>query len=445
MTKKLLFILCALFISTQTAQAQTWNIGYPNAEDVTATLNTTDSTLTISGTGNMQNFRQGTTGLNTPVPWFSLRGNIKTVIIEQGITNIGNQAFEGCANLTSVIISYGVTNIGTSAFADCVRLTEIDIPNSVTTIGSFAFARCTSLTSIVIPNSVTIIGIDAFRDCTALASVIIGESVTNIGSWAFAGCTSLTSIMIPSSVTSIGSSVFNGCTNLTAIDVDTENPAFSSENGVLFNKNKTGLIRFPQGKQVTDYSIPNSVTDIWSNAFDGCANLTNIVIPNSVTNISAQAFRGCTSLTSIVIPNSVTRIGWGAFDGCRNLSDIYVYWDTPPSIVASVFQNINIQNVKLHIPHGTLSAYQNAPVWQDFILVERAETSVDIVENDNVKLHTTANGILIETREEVQVAVFSISGALLYQSTVFGSREIALPAGVYVVRVNGESEKVIVR
>ena len=266
----------------------------------------------------------------------SLSGDIvlPSKIEGKPVTSIGNRAFEDCSSLTSVAIPNSVTSIGDVAFFGCSSLTSITIPNSVTSIGYSAFEDCSSLTSITIPDSVTSIGHSAFYKCSSLTGVTIPNSVTIIGSFAFWCCGSLTSITIPDSVTSIGDSAFYGCKKLTQINVDTANAKFSSVNGVLFNKDKTELIRYPEGKADTSYSIPNSVTSIGDWAFRDCYSLTSITIPDSVTSIGDSAFFGCDSLTSVTIPESVTSIDDWAFDGCKKLTQINV--DTANTAYSSV-------------------------------------------------------------------------------------------------------------
>ena len=238
-----------------------------------------DGTLTISGTGTMKDYNSS----DNPSPVCN-NSKVKKIVIEDGVTSIGNSAFAYCRGLISITIPDSVTSIGEDAFSYCTSLTSITIPNSVTSIGSHAFYYCTSLTSITISDSVTSIGDFAFAGCSSLSSITIPDSVTSIGNGAFERCFSLTSITIPDSVTSIGKYAFSDCESLTNI------------------------------------TISDSVTSIGAYAFQYCSRLTNITIPDSVTSIGEWAFRDCSSLTSITIPKSVTSIGNDAFYGCNNLT-----------------------------------------------------------------------------------------------------------------------------
>ena len=224
-------------------------------------------------------------------------------------------------------ITYHVTSIGASAFKECSRLTSVSIPSSVTNVGNFAFSECTGLTAINVssdnPAYCSIDGILYSKDKTVLigcpggktGAVNIPSSVTSIERYAFDSCTGLISVSIPSSVTSIEGFLFEGCSRLTAINVSSENPAYCSVDGILYNKDKTTLIRCPRG--ITgSVNIPSSVTSIEYYAFDGCTDLISVNIPSSVTSIGDRAFRGCIGLTSITLPSSVTSIGAFAFDGC---------------------------------------------------------------------------------------------------------------------------------
>ena len=217
---------------------------------------------------------------------------------------------------------YTVTSIGKSAFKECSDLTSVTIPNSVTEIGMYAFEYCSSLTSVTIPNSVTEIGWYAFYHCSSLTSVTIPNSVTTIGWRAFSGCSSLTSVTIPNSVTSLDDGPFADCTKLEEIIVEDGNENYCSDNGALYNLDKTGLIQCPGAK--TEFDIPSSVHFIREDAFRGCSSLPSVTIPNSVTDINSYAFDGCSSLTSVTIPSSVKYIGSGPFADCTKLEEIIV-------------------------------------------------------------------------------------------------------------------------
>ena len=279
---------------TAKAETKTGTCG----ENVTYSLDSSTGELTISGTGNMDNYNYYDDDYS---PFFYYH-DIKTITINSGVTSIGDGAFESCENLTSVTIP---------------------------------------------------------------------DSVTSIGWGAFVGCASLISVTISDNVTSIGDSAFFNCAKLECIIVDENNKNYLSIDGILFNKDKTTLIKCPQASAITEYTIPNSVTSIEDSAFCGCTSLTSVTIPNSVTSIEQWAFRdctnlasvtipnsvtsigycvfsGCTSLKSVTIPDSVTSIGWGAFNGCTSLKDVY-YLGTKAE-----WDNINIGDVNDCLTDATL-------------------------------------------------------------------------------------------
>ena len=193
----------------------------------------------------------------------------------------------------------------------------------VTSIGKYAFRNNSSISSIKMPNSITHIGDWAFDKCSNLTNISLSDDLTEICYSAFSNCSSLVSITIPKNVVKI-SSAFSRCTSLESVIVDPENNYFSSEDGVLFDKNKSTLLLYPAGRSQIEYTIPDGVISVGSDAFENCVSLESITIPNSVTTIDSSAFMNCIGISSIVIPSSVTSIGDCAFFGCFNLADIEI-------------------------------------------------------------------------------------------------------------------------
>lgn len=204
---------------------------------------------------------------------------------------------------------------------------NITIPHGYTVIGEGAFVDRNDIKRIEIPDSILIIDDDAFLRCENLKEIIIPESVVKIGSYVFVGCKSLESTTIPPSVKSIGELTFSsciGCESLENINVDPNNQAYSSVEGVLFNKDKTVLIKYPDNKPQKSYTIPNSVKIIEAEAFKGSLNLTSVLIPGSVAFIGDSAFFYCLRLTEVTIPSSVVKISGSTFGGCERLEKICV-------------------------------------------------------------------------------------------------------------------------
>lgn len=250
--------------------------------------------LTISGTGAMKDWEfYG----NNVSPWCE-NEQITGIVINDGVTSVGDGAFYQCKNVTNVKLPDTLKSIGYLAFYSCFGLKAVDIPNGVTSLTS-AFQNCRSLTTIDVPSSVTDIG-GAFATCVSLTNVTLPEGLTGIGKNAFASCERLTSIKIPSTVTSIGSYAFDD-TAIRTID------------------------------------IPNGVTEIGERAFGQCPNLTELVIPDSVVKIGLNVVEGCSKLRSIYIGKNVTSLfetfgGYGSFQrvpfaDCSALATITVNKD----------------------------------------------------------------------------------------------------------------------
>ncbi len=276
--------------------------------------------------------------------------------ITYSVTSIGSYAFRECTDLTSITIPESITSCNQDAFLGCNSLSIVNItsiaawcrinfygtssnplyyahhlylngseiidlviPNSVTTIGAYAFSRCSYLTSASIPNSVTSIGSAAFSGCSGLTSVNIPNSVTTIGASAFYGCTGINNVTIPNAITSIGVKAFWNCSALETLNYNAEDCADFTpleENDfyyspVFYNTN------------ISTINIGDEVKRIPAYFAKSLNQLTNITIPNSVTTIGASAFYGCTSIDGVTIPKSVTAIGKDAFN-CTGITYVNI-------------------------------------------------------------------------------------------------------------------------
>ena len=334
-----------------------------------------DGVLTISGAGEMTEY-----SLNEAAPWYPYISEIRSVIVEDGVTSIGNYAFYNCAGLadvsfadsvtyignkalhectglTDIILPAGLTQTGQSMFYGCSSLSSVTLPEGLTNIGNSMFYGCSALTSITIPDSVALIDNYAFYGCSSLTSITLPDGSTSIGSYVFKNCSALTTITIPAGVTSIGDETFVGCTELSMIQVVEGNTSYSSDGyGILYDKEKSTLVAAPGNIEYC--VIPDSVTKIGGSAFSGCSRMTSITIPAGVTNIGVSAFcdcsglvdvtilgaisiknyafENCSSLSDITLPESLTSIGEYAFCNCSDLSSITIP-DSVTSIGSAAF------------------------------------------------------------------------------------------------------------
>ena len=275
---------------------------------------TSDGTLTISGTGAMTDYyNSGAT------PWHSVCSQIKSVIIEDGVTRIGNYAFSYCDALAGVTIPDSVTTIGDQAFKDCKALTSMAIPGSVTMIGDWAFDGCGALTDIYYGGY----GIDWLSASGNYCGIPSGTTVHFKSGYGKGSCGDNVSWVLPLD----GTLTISGTGAMEDYDIDNA-PWYSFrsqvksvviEDGVT----RIGISAFKNCDVLTDVTIPNGVSSIGEYAFSDCSSLTSVTIPNSVTSIGYWAFSDCDSLTSVTIPGSVTKIGGSVFYDCDALTDIY--------------------------------------------------------------------------------------------------------------------------
>lgn len=333
-TKKLISVLLVAIMvlayapMTQFTDFDSWSITASAAETVQSgtfgeniiwTLDTETGKLVISGSGDMP---------SSTVPWSDYKSQIKTVVIEDGVTSIARYAFSDCYYLTNVTLSGSIKKIWAYAFYNCDGLTDFVVPNGVELIDDQAFYHCGNLASITIPDSILVLGNNVFKDTPNLKDVFF---VGDISKWCAIEFNSygnpmmwsgenfyddgvlVTDLVIPYGVTTISDSAFNSFEKLRSV------------------------------------TIPETVTSIGNNyTFAKCSSLEKVVLPSSITSIPNSAFTGCTSLAEINIPDSVTTIGFDAFEKCGFTS--ITIPDSVTSIGVGAFRESNINSID--IPHN---------------------------------------------------------------------------------------------
>lgn len=247
----------------------------------------------------------------------------------------------------NVTVPDHIIAINEFAFCDMHGIVKVTLPQSLKRIGNYAFMRCSKLVEINLPNSLTEIGSAAFGMCTSLKRIILPTSLIFLKEEAFLFCTSFESVAIPKSVIEIGSGVFNGCTSLSEITVDIDNPDYTSIDGVLYNKDASRMIAYPEGKKETRFSFPNTITSICPDVLRNLKNIHSITMSDSLKEIPDSAFLDFRNLTSVVLPKSILKIGKSAFMTCKNLTSI-VLPDNISVIAESVFEGCtNLTSVVL--------------------------------------------------------------------------------------------------
>ncbi len=336
-----LCLMCTLLPQIVTTASAGIYHGPECGEALTWKLDEETGVLIVSGTGKMDNY----IGMEEPQygPWYRQKDSITHVIIEDGVTSIGNYAFAGCTNLTTVEMGSDVETIGNYAFYECSALTDLNFGPQIAVIGEYAFAYCSSLAKLVIPGGT--ISSYAFGWCDTLKQVDSGF-IECVYDAAFIGCTNLKTFVFPPSARYIGNSIFGG-SDMELVRVEADNPYYTiDEAGVLYSKDMTVLydyfyqlpetFRVPEGvtniedhafsyeEDITAIILPESLQRIGHGAFTGCTGLTELDISAGVTEIGQGAFRLCSGITEITIPKSVTQFPQDAFDSCTSLKKIHV-------------------------------------------------------------------------------------------------------------------------
>ena len=302
---------------TAFAEDPEWSCGANASNIVTAHFNSASGTLTFSGEGAMENYQT----MHFVAPWKEISNQIKKIVIENGVTSIGSNAFYQCSDMQATLDlsnAKALTSIGNNAFYGCKKLTGLlEIPDSVTKIGAEAFLDCNNLSgNFKLPRGLQSVGNDAFYNCYNLTGGLkLPDTVTSIGTGAFYNCAKLDGyLVLSSSLTKIPQNAFNHCVNLKVKD----KLVIPSSVTVIENS------AFARCSSLTgDLEIPDTVTSIGNNAFSGCSSLNGyLTLPSQLTVIPNCAFWNCSQLKvqgGLKIPKNVKSIGWGAFRGCAQL------------------------------------------------------------------------------------------------------------------------------
>lgn len=262
-------------------------------------------------------------------------GDAASVTIPDGVTIVGDSAFNGNTSLTAVVLPDSVVTIGANAFQSCTGLTKAELSSKLEKIANYAFNNCKALKEIQIPETVTEIGIGAFQYCAGLTELTLPEGLQTIGESAFVGCSGLTRLAIPDGVQSVGINAFHSINAQLCCSMGSRAAEALSRVGYDFYT-ETWKLRytFDSDKQVNGLraerylgsdaavTLPEGTTLIGGSAFKDCAFITSVTLPEKLLSIGNYAFSGCTGLTEIVIPGSVTTIGSYAFSGCTGLTRV---------------------------------------------------------------------------------------------------------------------------
>lgn len=349
--------------------------------------------LIVSGTGAMWDYEYS--DYKSSAPWDSK--SVKNVIIEEGVTRIGNNAYHRYSTLATVQLPSTLKEIGENAFSESA-ISQMDIPDGVTIIEKGAFSFTWNLRGkIILPSELTVVEDVAFYGCQ-METILIPEGIKKIGANTFGGCNNLEEITIPDSVTEIGIGAFSGCTSLTDIKIPSE---IKKLNGAIFeNCSKLTKFHIPEGVlriegnafancgSLTEIKIPDSVEFIGNSAFYNCSGLEKLVISSNLTKVEQFAFEKCEKLKTVEIPDSLDIISGGMFLWCSKLESVII----PGSIIAiGMYAFRECNSLKDIYYGGTIEMWKNISVAEDNIPLSTATihcTDGDIVPNTENSITT---------------------------------------------------------
>lgn len=364
------------------------------------------------------------------------------------VVAIGECAFYGCSGITSVTLPGTMSAIEGYAFYDCSSLASVSIPASVTDFGHYVFSG-TALPEPFYKDSVFV-----YMPVAATGVYTIPDQITYICGGAFYRCANLTHVVIPNSVTEIGPGAFLDCDGLTQ-------PLYNNTLFVRLPLTYSGSYTIPDGiltvcasafvrdTGLTELVMPNSVTTMGNGAFSSCTALTAVTLSQSLTAIPNFAFMGCSALTTVTLPASVGRIGTMAFRNCTALDTLVVKATVPPSVTSMSFRNMP-DSCLLVVPCGTLEAYTEA--WSNYfsqIVEDCGSEGIEDLEVMDYRLWVMDGRLVVEGAEGATAALYTVDGRQLSQwkveSAKWTANVSALPTGVYILTLNGNGQKIVVK
>ena len=389
-----------------------------------------------------------------------------SAITEAGIkaTSIGENAFYCCTSITEATIK--ATSIGESAFKICSALESATLAEGLTSIGNSAFEE-SGLKSVVIPNSVTALGSYAFNKCSNLESVSLGKGISALDEYTFSGCSSLPEITIPANVTSVGNYVFDGCSSLAKVNIDDREAELSlgsNDSSPLFascpldevyiggdisypTESSNGYSPFYRNTSLRSVKITDKETEISPNEFYGCTNLQEVVIGDGVETIGNYAFSGCSSLKSFAFGSKVQTIGEEAFSDCTAMTSLTSHNPVPPTCGTQALDDINKWDCTLYVPKASIDTYKAAPQWKEFFFYGEAPLGIDDINGElpgGIEIETVGgNALRIGGAEGRGVEVYGVDGRCEWRTDGYDGSAVELAPGVHIVRVGGRSAKVM--
>ncbi len=353
-----------------------------------------------------------------------------SITLDEGTLGIAGEAFDSETNLVGISIPETVTTIEDSAFSGCSGLTSIELPGSLTDIGSYAFSECAGLTSIVIPWGVTYVPAACFLSCTNLASITIHDDLTDVGNQAFDDTAWYNNH--PDGVTYLDKVLYK------YKGTAPENFSHAVKEGTIAIADAA----FDLQANLVAISIPSTVKVLGFRSLSGTS-LTSITLPNSITEIQGHTLSHCANLASLSIGNDVSFIGYAAFLDCTSLMSFTSHTPTPPTVSTEewTFQNIPADCV-LYVPEKSIEAYRTANGWSRFTnICAIPQGGISAIGSDSIKITSVAGAISIVGAQGAVAEIYSAGGALLYHGT---ESTIAMPRGLYIVKVAGRTAKVVI-